>query len=353
MVFEFPMRRPMTRGGAVMRCVSEARRRVIFSIATALWMCPVASWAQTASTGSGQAFPSKYVRYIVPFGAGASPDIVGRLLADRLTRLWGQQVIIENRVGAAGVLGTAFVAKSTPDGYTLVQCNIASSAIAVSLFANMPYDQLRDLAPVTRIGLTPNILTVHPSVPIRSIKEFIAYAKAHPGKLSYSAGLVGVSPQLSMELLQLMAKFDVVHIPYKIAAQGLTDTIGGQVPFNMSNFPATVAPVQAGRLRLLAVTSANRAAQLPSVPTIQEAGFPGYDVQSWYGVCAPAGTPTAVLDKLHADFNTVLRMPDVQQRLNELVMGGAPTSREEFEQFIRAEIARWAKVIKDAGIPQQ
>ena len=336
-----------------MRCMIEARRGVIFSMATVLWLCPVASWAQTAATGSAQGFPSKYVRYIVPFGAGASPDIVGRFLADRFTRLWGQQVIVENRVGAAGVLGTAFVAKSPPDGYTLVQCNIASSAIAVSLFAKMPYDQLRDLAPVTRIGTTPNILTAHPSVPIRSVKEFIAYAKAHPGKLSYSAGLVGVSPQLSMELLQLIAKIDVVHIPYKIAAQALTDTIGGQVPFNVSNFPATVAPVQSGRLRALAVTSANRAAQLPAVPTIQEAGFPGYDVQSWYGVCAPAGTPTAVLDKLHADINTVLRMPDVQQRLNELVMGGAPTSREEFEQFIRAEIARWAQVIKDAGIPQQ
>jgi len=329
----------------MMRFVIEARRGVIFSIAIALWMCPVASWAQN--------FPSRYVRYIVPFGAGASPDIVGRLLADRLSRMWGQQVVVENRVGAAGVLGTAFVATSPPDGHTLVQCNIASSAIAVSLFAKMPYDQLRDLAPVTRIGMTPNILTAHPSVPIRSIKAFIIYAKAHPGELSYSAGLVGTSPQLSMELLQSVAKIEVVHIPYKIAAQGITDTIGGQVPFNMSNFPATVAPVQSGRLRPLAVTSAHRAAQLPSVPTIQEAGFPGYDVQSWYGVCAPAGTPTAVLNKLHADVNTVLRMPDVQQRLNELVMGGEPTSREEFEQFIRAEIARWAQVIKDANIPQQ
>ncbi len=336
-----------------MRCVIEARRGVIFSIATALWMCPLASWAQTAGPGSGQVFPSKLVRYVVPFGAGASPDIVGRILADRLTRMWGQQVIVDNRVGAAGVLGTAFVAKSTPDGHTLVQCNIASSAIAVSLFASMPYDQLRDLAPVTRIGMTPNILAAHPSVPIRTIKEFIAYARAHPGKVSYSSGLVGTSPQLSMELLRLMAKIDIVNIPYRVGAQGITDTIGGQVPFNISNFPAMVAPIQSGRLRALAVTGATRASQFPSVPTMQEAGLPGYDVQSWQGVCAPASTPAAVLDKLHADLNTVLRMPDVQQRLNELVMGGAPTSREEFEQFIRAEIARWAQVIKDAGIPQQ
>ena len=322
----------------------KARRTVILSVATAVAICPVASWAQS--------FPSKPVRYVVPFGAGASPDIVARFLADRFTRLWGQQVIVENRVGVSGVLGTAFVAKSPPDGHTLVQCNIASSAIAVSLFANMPYDQLRDLAPVTRIGMTPNILTVHPSLPIRSIKELITYAKAHPGKLSYTSGLAGTSPQLSVELLKLLAKIDIVNIPYRIAAQALTDTIGGQIPINVSNFPATVAPVQAGRLRAIAITSAKRVSQLPSVPTIQEAGFPGYEVQSWYGVCAPAGTPAQVLDKLHADINAVLLMPDVQQRLNELVMEGAPTSREEFEHFIRAEIARWAQVIKDAKIPK-
>ncbi len=336
-----------------MRFLIQARRGVIILIASALWLCPFASWAQTSATGSAPGFPNKLVRYVVPFGAGASPDIVGRLLADRLTRLWGQQVIVDNRVGAAGVLGTAFVAKSAPDGHTLVQCNIASSAIAMSLFAKLPYEQLRDLAAVTRIGMTPNLLTVHPSMPIHSIKAFIGYAKAHPGKLSYSAGLVGTSPQLSMELLQLVAKIDIVHIPYKIGAQGITDTIGGQVPFNISNFPAMVAPVQAGRLRALAVTSAHRATQLSAVPTMQEAGYPGYDVQSWYGVCAPAATPAAVLDKLHADLNTVLSMPDVRQRLDELVMGAAPTSREDFEQFIRAEIARWAQVIKDAKIPQQ
>ena len=336
-----------------MRGFIKARRGVIFSIAAALWLCPLASWAQTAATGSAQGFPNKLVRYVVPFGAGASPDIVGRILADRLTRLWGQQVIVDNRVGAAGVLGTAFVAKSPPDGYTLVQCNIASSAITMSLFAKMPYDQLRDIAAVTRIGQTPNILTVHPSMPIRSIKEFVAYAKAHPGQLSYSSGLAGTSPQLSIELLKLLAKIDVVNIPYRLGPQAITDTIGGQVTFNISNFPAMVVPIQTGRVRPLAVTSAQRAAQLPEVPTIQESGFPGYDVQSWQGVCAPAGTPAAVLDKLHADFNTVLRMPDVRQRLDELVMMAAPTSREEFEQFIRAEIARWAQVIKDANIPQQ
>src|SRR5688572_11646180 len=172
-----------------------------YVLAVAVWMCAAPSWAQT-STSPAQSFPTKLVRYVVPFGPGGSPDIVARLITDRLTRMWGHQVIVDNRAGVAGVLGTAFVAKSPPDGHTLVQCNVASSGIGVTLFAKIPYDQLRDIAPVTRIGLTPNIITVHPSVPIRTIKQLIAYARAHPGKLSYSSGQVGTSPQLSMELLK-------------------------------------------------------------------------------------------------------------------------------------------------------
>ncbi|HTP97396.1 MAG TPA: tripartite tricarboxylate transporter substrate binding protein [Burkholderiales bacterium] len=293
------------------------------------------------------------MRYVVPFGAGTSPDIVGRLLADRLTRTWGQQVIVDNRVGAAGVIGTAYVAKSPPDGYTLVQCNIASSAIAVSLYAKMPYEQSRDIAPVTRIGMTPNIMLVHPSLPIQSIRDFIAYARARPGKLSYASGLAGTSPHLSMELFKSMAKIDIVHIPYKNAAQAVADAIAGQVPMNISNFPASVVPVQTGRLRPIAVTSANRVAQLPSVPAVRESGFPDYEVNSWYGVCAPAGTPAELLDKLHDDVNAALRSPELQARLTDLVMGGPATSRDEFEQFIRSEISLWARVIKEAGIPQQ
>jgi tripartite-type tricarboxylate transporter receptor subunit TctC len=275
------------------------------------------------------------------------------LLADRLTRLWGQQVIVDNRVGAAGVIGSAYVAKAPPDGYTLLQCNIASNAIAVSLFSKMPYDQLRDIVPVARIGMTPNIVTVHPSVPIRSIKEFVAYAKAHPGQLSYSSSLPGTSPHLSIELFKQMAKIDVVNIPYRLGVQAVTDTMGGQVPINISNFPLTVSPVQSGRLRPIAITTATRASQLPSVPTIQEAGFPGYDVSSWLGVCAPVGTPVPLLDQLNTDINTLLGMPDVQQRLQEVVVEGPPTTRKEFDEFMRAEITRWAQVIKDAKIPQQ
>jgi tripartite-type tricarboxylate transporter receptor subunit TctC len=333
-------------GETVMRRMIEAHRTVAMLIAAAAYcLCPAPTCAQS--------FPVKPVRYVVPFGPGTSPDIVGRLMADKLTRLWGQQVIVDNRVGVAGVLGTAFVAKSPPDGHTLIQCNIASSAIAVSLFAKMPYDQVRDVAAVSRIGMTPNIVTVHPSLPFKTMRDLITYARRNPGELSYASGLVGTSPQLSMELIKLMERIEIVNIPYKNAAQGVTDVIAGQLPINVGNFPAAVAPVESGRLRALAITTATRVAQAPSIPTMQEAGLAGYDVSSWYGVCAPAGTPAAVLDKLNADINSILRLPDLQARLEELVIGGPLTTRDEFDQFIRGEIAKWAKVVKDAAIPLQ
>ena len=319
-------------------------RGLVYVIAVVVGMCSAAARAQD--------FPSKPVRYVVPFGPGGSPDIVGRLVADRLSRLWGQTVIVENRAGVAGVMGTAFVAKAPPDGYTLLQCNIAPNAIGVSMFKKLPYDQVRDIAPITRIGSLPNILLSHPSLPVRSVKDLIAYAKDRPGKLSYSSGQVGTSPQLSIELLKQATKIEIVNIPYKIGSQALTDAIGGQVPLNVSNLPQSVSPVESGRLRGLAVTSAKRAAPLPSVPTMQESGIAGYEVTSWYGVCAPAGTPAAILDKVNADVTTVLRNPELQQRLSELITEITPTPREEFDRFIRAEIDRWAQVIKDAHIPQ-
>jgi tripartite-type tricarboxylate transporter receptor subunit TctC len=293
------------------------------------------------------------VRYVVPFGPGGSPDIVARLISDRLTKLWGQQVIVENRAGVAGTMGTAVVAKSPPDGHTLVQCNIASSGIGVTFFTKLPYDQFRDIAAVTRIGMTPNMITVHPSVPIHSIKDLVAYAKKHPDKLSYTSGQVGTSPQLSMELLKLRAGIQMTNIPYKIGAQAFTDTMAGQIPVNISNAPLTTAHIHAGRVRPLAVTSATRAAQFPSVPTVEESGLPDFDVQSWQGVCAPAATPAAVLDKLNEDIISVLRIPEIQQRLTDLMMPPSPTTREEFDRFIRSEVERWDKVITAAKIQRQ
>ena len=334
-----------------MRGANSISRGLTYTVAVAVWVCAATAWAQTPSTGSGQAYPIKPVRYVIPFPAGTSNDIVGRLVTDRLTRMWGQQVVVDNRAGASGTIGAAFVAKSPPDGYTLLHCNIAPNAISLSMIANMPYEH-RDFAPITRIGMPPNVIVVHPSTPFKSIKELVAYAKSNPGKLSYAAGTVGTSPHLTMEWLKLRMKFDIVHIAYKNAGQGTTDVIAGQLPINITNFPQAIGFVQNGRLRALAVASAKRQALLPDVPTMHESGVTDFEVNSWYGVCAPAGVPVALLDKLNADINSVLRMPEIEQRLAELGMPPAPTSRDEFDKFIRAEIARWAQVIKDAKIPK-
>jgi tripartite-type tricarboxylate transporter receptor subunit TctC len=322
------------------------RRHQALILAAALaGVVPSASWAQ--------GYPAKPVRYIVPFPAGASPDIIARLVTERLSRIWGQQVLVDNRSGAGGTVGAAYAAKSPADGYTLFQCNIASSAIAESLYAKMPYDHQRDFAPLSLIGTSASALVVHPSLPARSVKEFIAYARAHPGKLSYGTSAAGTSPQLAMELIKLMAKIDVVHVAYKGAPQALADAIGGQIPVSMQTAPAVLPAIQSGRVRALAVTSLKRIAQLPAVPTLDETALPGFEVNSWYGLCAPAATPASILEKVHADLTAVLRLPEIQQRLRDLVVEAAPISRDEFAQFIRAESARWARVIKDAGIPQQ
>jgi tripartite-type tricarboxylate transporter receptor subunit TctC len=318
---------------------------------------PLLAAAVVLLAGAGisyaQQYPAKPVRYIVPFPAGASPDIVGRLMADRLSRMWNQQVVVDNRSGAGGTLGAAIAARAAPDGYTLFQCNIASNAIADSLYAKLAFDPQRDFAPITRIGTTASVMIVHPSLPVNTVAEFIAHAKANPGKLSYGSSAAGTSPHLAMELLKTLARIDVVHIAYKGAPQALADLIGGQVPVSISNIPAFLPPILSGRARALAVTSLKRASQLPSVPTMDESGMKGYEVTSWYGVCAPAATPAPLLGKLHADLTKVLSAPDVQQRMIELVIEPAPTSREEFAAFIRAETLRWAQVAKDAKLVKQ
>jgi len=334
----------MTREESVLNIVIERPRVLLLALAISAWHSPVAP---------AQSYPAKPVRYLVPFPAAGSPDIVARLITERLSRLWSQQVVVDNRSGAGGTLGAAIAAKAPADGYTLFQCNIASSAIAESLYAKMPYNHQRDFAPISLIGKTPNVLVVHPAMPARTVQEFIAYAKANPGKLSYGTSAAGSSQHLTMEFLKLTAKIDVVHVAYKGAPQALSDVIGGQIPASVQSAPGVLAAIQGGRVRALAVTSLKRIPQLPSVPTVQETALPGFEVSSWYGLCAPAGTPTPILDKIHTDLTAVLRIPEIQQRFNDLVVEVNPTSREEFAQFMRAETARWAQVIKDAGIAQQ
>jgi tripartite-type tricarboxylate transporter receptor subunit TctC len=335
----------MSEGEFVIQIVIKRHQALIFALATLAWHFPGVSAAQS--------YPAKPVRYIVPFPAAGSPDIIARQISERLGRMWNQQVVVDNRSGAGGTLGAAIAAKAPADGYTLFQCNIASSAIAESLYAKMPYNHQRDFAPISLIGKTPNVLVVHPSMPSRTIMEFIAYAKANPGKLSYGTSAAGSSQQLAMEFFKLTAKIDVVQIAYKGAPQALTDVIGGQIPVSVQSAPAVLPAIQGGRVRALAVTSLTRISQLPLVPTVDETALPGFEVSSWYGLCAPAGTPAPILDKVHADLTAVLHLPEIQQRFKDMVIEVAPTSREEFAQFIRAETARWAQVIKEAGISQQ
>ena len=327
-----------------MRAVT-ASRVLAYSIAVAVCMCSAAALAQ-------QNFPTKAVRYVVPFPGGSGNDMVGRLLTDQLTKMWKQQVFVDNRSGASGTIGAALVAKAPPDGYTLLHCNIAPNAISLSMMSRLPYEH-KDFAPITRIGMPPNVIMVHPSTPFRSIKDLVAYAKARPGQLSYAAGLVGTSPHLSMEWLKLRMKFDIVHVPFVNPSQAMGQVIGGELPIYITNMPLVIGPIQGGRLRAIGVASAKRQPLVPDVPTMQESGVADFEVNSWYGVCAPAGVPEALLDRLNADLHTVMRVPEVEQRLTELGMPPAPTTREEFDTFMRAEIARWAQVIRDANIPRQ
>ncbi len=322
----------------------RANRALVYSIAVAVWLSPAASWAQS--------YPVKTVRYVVPFPGGSGNDMVGRLITDQLTKLWKQQVFVDNRGGASGTIGAALVAKSPPDGYTLLHCNIAPNAISLAMMSRLPYEH-KDFAPITRIGMPPNIIMVHPSTPWKTIKDVVSYAKANPGKLSYAAGLVGTSPHLSMEWLKLKMKFDIVHVPFVNPSQALGQVVGGELPIYITNMPLVIGPIQSGRLRAIGVASAKRQPLLPDVPTMQESGVADFEVNSWYGVCAPAGVPEALLDKINTDVHAVMRVPEVEHRLTEMGMPPAPTTRDEFDQFMRGEIAKWAQVVKDAHIPKQ
>lgn len=288
---------------------------------------------------------------IVTFGAGAGTDVSARLFASKLSEVWGQPLIVDNRPGAGGVMGMNVVAKATPDGYTLAYCGIGQ-AIAAALYKKLPYDHLRDFIPVSLVATLPNILVVHPALPA-TLRDFVAHAKANPGKLRYASSGVGTSSHLTMELFKSTAGIDVLHIPYKSMVQGVTDLAGGDLSAAFLNLPGQIGNVRSGRLRGLAVTSARRSEELPNVPTVIESGFPGFEVTVWQGLCAPAGTPKAVIAKLHSAVMTALKSQDLQQRFAGLGMEAAPTSPEAFAAFIRAETIRWTKAARAAGTAEQ
>lgn len=299
--------------------------------------------------GSAAAYPMKPVRLVAGNAPGAATDTVARIFATKLSEVMGQQFIVDNRPGAGGVIGMEAVARATPDGYTLYICGIGQS-IRPAMHKKLPFDTLRDFTRISLYGAVPNVLVVHPSVPVRSVSQFVAYAKANPGKMKYASSGVGLSPHLTMEFFKTTAGIDVIHIPYKSGAQGNSEVLAGQVQTQFANLPSHLPNIKAGKIRALAVTTGHRNTQLPEVPTFVESGYPGFEVTVWYGLCGPAKLSDTVITALSAAVAKALSAPDLRQRFTDQGVEPRPVGGIDFDVFFRNEVARWAKVVKDAGI---
>jgi tripartite-type tricarboxylate transporter receptor subunit TctC len=308
--------------------------------------------AQAPSTRSGQDYPSRPVRLLVPFGPGGVGDITARVVAQKIGASLGQQIVVDNRPGAGGIVASEIVAKAAPDGYTLLLLNNAH-AVSMSLFKSLPYDTLRDFAPVSSISTFSAVLLVNPDSPIKSVKDLISTAKASPGKLNVGTIQIGATQHLSSELFKSMAGLDWVHVPYTNTGLLLTGLRGNGIQVAFEFIAPVVGMVKAGQFRALAVSTRTRFSGLPDVPTVHEAGVPGYEVMSWNGVAAPAGTPKSVIDRLNRAITEALAMPDVKQRFQELAVDARPDTPEGFRKLVASEIVKWGKVIETARIPKQ
>ena len=309
-----------------------------------LLACVAFSWSITANAQ----YPAKPIRMVVPFPAGGPTDIVGRTVSQKLSESLGQPVIIDNRGGAGGVLGTELVVKSPADGYTLLVGTIAGLAVAMSLYPNHTYETLRDLAPITHGVTVTNIVVVHPSLPVRSVKELLALARAKPGTLNYASSGSGTITNLAGELFKSMAHVDIVHVPFRGGAPALTALLSGEVSMSFENSLIVVPHIKSGKVRGLAVTGAKRSRSQPDLPTVAEAGLPGYSASGWYGFVAPAATPKDIVARLSGEFNRILKLPDVIVRLSSQgaePVGGTPA---EFTAFIQSEIDKWGKLVRSA-----
>jgi tripartite-type tricarboxylate transporter receptor subunit TctC len=312
-------------------------------------LVPVAlGFAAGLAVAPAPAYPVKSVRLVVPSSPGGGTDILGRVLAQKMSETFGQQFVVENRPGAGQVIGIEAVARSAPDGYTLL---MAASAIVINevLYAKPPYDTLRDFAPVTLGASLPNILVVHPALPVKSVHELIAFAKTRSGRLNYSSAGSGTSPHLSMELFRLMAGITLTHIPYKGSGPATVDLLAGQVQLSMPNVLTALPHIKGGKLRGLGVTSSKRATGLPDIPAIAET-LPGYEAIQWYGILAPAGTSRDIVAKLQAEIVRILVLPEVKDRLAADGADAVGSRPDEFAAYIRAELAKWGKVVKTGGI---
>ena len=305
--------------------------------------------ALAAALAAAQTYPTKPIRLVVPFPPGGATDILARDVAQKLTEAWGQSVIVDNRPGAGGNIGSELVAKSSPDGYTLEMGTVGTHAINASLYAKMPYDHVRDFTPVILVAGVPNVLVVNPALPANSVAELIAYAKANPGKLNFASSGNGTSIHLSGELFKVMAGVQITHIPYKGSAPALQDLLGGQVQMMFDNLPPSLPQIKAGKLRALGVTTLTRAPALPDVPTLSESGLPGFEASSWFGILAPAGTPAPIVAKLNAEIAKWLATPEAKEKLAKQGANAAGGTPDDFAKHIAAETAKWAKVVKDSG----
>jgi tripartite-type tricarboxylate transporter receptor subunit TctC len=320
-------------------------RRYVRTMALAAFTALVAGGVAAADT-----WPSRPIRIVAPSTPGDAPDVIARLLAERLSGALGTQVIVENHPGAGGVVGSDIVAKAPGDGYTLIIGNAGSHGINAAVYTKLPYDIRRDFVAVSEVALSPNILVVNPEIPATNLQQFIAYAKARPGQLSYASGGNGSSAHMSMELFKSMAGVDLVHIPYKGSSPALADVASGQVAAMFVNLPPALPLVKAGKLRPLAVTTRTRSPLLPDVPTVQESGLPNYETVAWFGILAPAATPKEIVVRLSTEIAKIVRTPEMRERLLSLgaePVGGTP---EEFSIVIGRDIAKWTPLAKSVGI---
>ncbi|ARP80710.1 MFS transporter [Bordetella genomosp. 8] len=316
-------------------------KRAAATLAAAAAFCVASAPAQAA-------YPDKPVRIVVGFSAGGTTDVIARIMAKELTEALGQSFVIENKPGAGSNIGTEYVARSAPDGYTLYFVAV-TSAINQTLYSKLNFDLVKDFAPVALAAKVPNVLVVNPQVPVKSVKELVDYAKAHPGKLAFASSGSGTSIHMAGELFKLKAGVDVLHVPYKGSAPALTDLIGGQVQFMFDNMPSSWPHVQSGKLRALAVTTKERSPTAPDLPTMAESGFPGFDVSSWFGLIAPRGTPPEVIKTLNTAMLKSLEKPEVKDAFDKLGAVPAKTTPEQFGQFIQSEVQTWATVVKASG----
>jgi tripartite-type tricarboxylate transporter receptor subunit TctC len=317
---------------------------------TGLFLWAVGTLLAVPGVTLAQSYPAKPIRFVIPYPPGGASDVTARVLGAKMTETWGQQVLVDNRPGANGIIALELVAKARPDGYTILMANLGPNAINPSVYAKLPYDPIRDFAAVTLTTLVPQLLVVHPSLPVKSVKDLIALSRQRSGQLTFASAGIGASNHLSGELFKMMAGVKMLHVPYKGDTPAMTDLIAGQVAVMFPTAIAATPHVKSGRLHALAATSTKRIAAMSQLPTVAESGIPGFEAVSWGGIMTPAGAPNEVITKLHGETTRILRQPDVIEKLSGLGAEIVASSPEEFSVYLKSEISKWSKVARAANV---